>query len=302
MSERPSSTCDCSPTGPCVSYGLRFHTLPPRTDHRHHWFRLGDMLNFKSEDQLEGLIETRLAELHHGMTAFERDLIWSALHHLHQVIWADDVVNYYIESSRSVDRVLDIFVRANDGGTKLSKSDLLMSMITSKWENGSARDAVFGFVDHINKGLGHENKITKDFVMKACLVLCGFDVKYNVSNFTTQSITDIERKWPAIKDAIERTFRFLNGLLMGVFPSVQEISRPCSSSYTRSAPGHRQDGRKEPWNLSGRSLSWRGRSYLAWICPRKPGPSSSLPSLQQDGWRHWFPRTAHHMPGKRSPG
>lgn len=195
-----------------VSYGFRFHTLPPRNDYRRHWFRLGDMLNYRSEQQLVALIEANLAKLHHGVTAYERELVTSSLRRLHQVIWSEEVINYYTETSRSVDRVLDIFVRANDGGTKLSKSDLMMSMITSKWDNGSARDAVFNFVDHINKGLGHENKITKDFVLKASLVLCGFDVKYNVSNFTSQSIAVIEQKWPAIKDAIERTFRFLNGL------------------------------------------------------------------------------------------
>ncbi|MEW2912297.1 DUF262 domain-containing protein [Leisingera sp. JC11] len=195
-----------------VSYGLRFHAVPPRNDYRRHWFRLGDMLNYRTEEQLNNLIEDTVAKLHHGVTAFERELITTTLRRLHEVIWAEEVINYYTEASLSVDRVLDIFVRANDGGTKLSKSDLMMSMITSKWQSGSARDVVFGFVDHINNGLGADNKITKDFVLKACLVLCGYDVKYNVSNFTTQSIAEIEQKWPTVRDAIERTFRFLNGL------------------------------------------------------------------------------------------
>ena len=195
-----------------VSYGLKFHTAQPRNDYRHHWFRLGDILNFRTEEELEALIEATSAKLHHGVTAFERELARSTLRRLHQVVWADEVVNYYTETSRSVDRVLDIFVRANDAGTKLSKSDLLMSMITSRWEKGSARDAVFDFKDHINHGLGQENNVTKDFVLKACLVLCDRDVKYFVSNFTSETIAEIERKWSAIKDAIERTFRLINSL------------------------------------------------------------------------------------------
>ncbi|MBZ8117370.1 DUF262 domain-containing HNH endonuclease family protein [Roseovarius sp. LXJ103] len=195
-----------------VSYGLRFHALPPRSDHRHQWYRLGDILNHRSPEKLEALIETTLGKVHHGVTPYERTLITSTLRRLHEVIWKDEVVNYYTEVSTSVDRVLDIFVRANDGGTKLSKSDLLMSLITSKWENGSARDAIFSFVDFINTKLPQPNKITKDFVLKSCLVLCGFDVKYNVSNFTLQSIAEIERNWPDIRDALERTFRYLNGI------------------------------------------------------------------------------------------
>ena len=195
-----------------VSYGLRFHAVAPRNDYRHQWFRVGDMLNHRGEEKLEALIDTTLTRVHHGVTPYERDLITTTLRRLHQVIWSDEVINYYTETSTSVDRVLDIFVRANDGGTKLSKSDLLMSLITSKWENRSARDEIFDFVDHINKELPQPNKITKDFVLKSCLVLSGFDVKYNVANFTQQSIAEIERNWPDIRDALERTFRYLNGL------------------------------------------------------------------------------------------
>ncbi|WP_026759192.1 DUF262 domain-containing protein [Sediminimonas qiaohouensis] len=195
-----------------ISYGLRFHARPPRNDYRHYWFRLGNILNYETQSDLEMLIEETLSGLHHGVTPYQRDLAARTLRRLHQVIWVEEAINYYTETSSSVDRVLDIFVRANDGGVKLSKSDLMMSMITSKWESGSARDEVFGFVDHINKGLGQHNAINKDFVLKSCLVLCDFDVKYNVSNFTSEAVADIERNWPAIKDAIERTFRFLNGL------------------------------------------------------------------------------------------
>lgn len=101
-------------------------------------------------------------------------------------------------------------MRANDGGTKLSKADLMMSLITSKWTNGRAREDVFGFVDHINHGFGQPNKVTRDILLKACLVLCEFDVRYNVGNFTSQAITMIEEKWVDIKTAIENTFRLVS--------------------------------------------------------------------------------------------
>lgn len=243
-----------------VSYGLRFHALPPRNNHHHHWFRLGDILNYRTEDRLEELIEDTLRQLHHGVTKYERELITSALRRLHQVVWAEEVINYYTETSRSVDRVLDIFVRANDGGTKLSKSDLMMSLITSKWESGSARDMVFGFVKHIKTGLGSPNKITRDFVLKACLVLCDFDVKYNVSNFTTQAIAEIEQQWPNIKDAIERSFRFLNALgisddnlssLNAVLPIAWFFFNTPNATLRGSSEFDRQNGRAvQRWLLN----------------------------------------------------
>lgn len=195
-----------------LSYGLRFHAHPPRNDYRHYWFRLGRILSYETAADIENLIDKTLADLHHGVTPYQRELAAQALRRLHRVIWIEEAINYYTETSPSVDRVLDIFVRANDGGVKLSKSDLMMSLITSKWEKGSAREEVFGFVDYINNGLGTPNAITKDFILKSCLVLCDFDVKYNVSNFTAEAVSEIERRWPAIKDAIERTFLFLNGM------------------------------------------------------------------------------------------
>ncbi|MCP5389845.1 MAG: DUF262 domain-containing protein [Novosphingobium sp.] len=193
-----------------VTYGFHFLGTPPRNDHRQHWLKVGKILDYPTSDDLEKLIDEVLGQLHRGATPFEQDLAASTLRRLHAVIWTDEVINYYTETDQSVDRVLDIFVRANDGGTKLSKPDLLMSMITSKWPAGTAREEVFGFVEHINKALPLPNTVTRDLVLKACLVLCDFDVKYSVSNFTGEAISQIEARWPDIKRAIENTFRLVN--------------------------------------------------------------------------------------------
>ena len=193
-----------------ITYGLAFHDRKPQNGHRHHWFKLGSMLDYESDSRLEALIAKVKTELHPGVSGYERELAETTLRKLHRVIWRDQAINFYTETDQSADRVLDIFVRANDGGTKLSKADLLMSMITSKWQNGSAREDIFGFVDHINRGLGMPNKVTKDLVLKACLVVCDYDVVYNVKNFTAEAIGEIERNWAFIKLAIENTFRLIN--------------------------------------------------------------------------------------------
>lgn len=41
-------------------------------------------------------------------------------------------------------------------------------------------------------------------------MLCDFDVKYSVSNFTGEAIAQIETRWPDIKRAIENAFRLVN--------------------------------------------------------------------------------------------
>lgn len=193
-----------------VTYGLAFHERRPVNNARHHWFKLGSILDYQSEERLEGLVAKVRSELHDKTLPFERQLAEDTLRQLHRVVWQDQAVNFYTETDQSPDRVLDIFVRANDGGTKLSKADLLMSMITSKWASGTAREDILGFVDHINRGLGAPNKITKDFLLKASLVVCDFDVTYNVKNFTKDAIAEIERNWSGIKRAVENTFRLIN--------------------------------------------------------------------------------------------
>ena len=193
-----------------ITYGLAFHERRPANNNRRHWFKVGSMLDYASEERLDGLIAKVMTELHPGVSTWDRAIAEDTLRRLHRVIWKDEAVNFFTETDQSPDRVLDIFVRANDGGTKLSKADLLMSMITSKWSAGSAREEINGFVEHINKGLGTPNKVTRDLVLKACLVVCDYDVVYNVRNFTTEAIAEIETNWVRIKRAIEDTFRLLN--------------------------------------------------------------------------------------------
>ncbi|KAF0173502.1 MAG: hypothetical protein FD162_1786 [Rhodobacteraceae bacterium] len=193
-----------------ITYGLAFHERRPGNSNRRHWFKVGSMLDYASEVQLDGLIAKVKTELHPGVSVWERDLAEATLRRLHRVIWQDEAVNFFTETDQSLDRVLDIFVRANDGGKKLSKADLLMSMITSKWSSGSAREQINGFVEFINKGLAAPNNVTRDLVLKASLVVCDREVVYNVKNFTTEVIAEIERNWVGIKRAIENTFRLLN--------------------------------------------------------------------------------------------
>ena len=193
-----------------ITYGLAFHDRRPANSHRHHWFKLGSILDYRDDQDLERLIAKLQAEFHPGVSPWERGLAETTLRRLHQVVWKDEAINFFIETNQSADRVLDIFVRANDGGTKLSKADLLMSMITSKWSNGSAREEISGFVEYLNKGMGVPNKVTRDLVLKASLVVSDFDVAYNVRNFTSDAIAEIERNWTRIRHSIENAFRLLN--------------------------------------------------------------------------------------------
>lgn len=101
-------------------------------------------------------------------------------------------------------------MRANQGGTVLSKSDLLLSMITAKWEDRNARDEIYEFVEHLNNGLRRKNNFTKDFIMKTSLVLSDLPVAYKVENFTSRNLEEIRDRWQDIQAAIESVVRLIN--------------------------------------------------------------------------------------------
>ncbi|GJD81762.1 GmrSD restriction endonuclease domain-containing protein [Methylobacterium gregans] len=193
-----------------VTYGLRFFEQEPQNDANHLWMKLGRILDCTGDDIFEDLKDRMVDALPETSTKAQRRIVEKTLDRLFRVILKDEIVAYYTEKDQSYDRVLDIFIRANDGGTKLSKSDLLLSMITAQWAGVSARQEIYSFVDHLNDGLGTRNRLDKDFVLKSCLVLCDLDQRYKIGNFTNSNLARIEADWTRIKASLEATLRLVN--------------------------------------------------------------------------------------------
>jgi uncharacterized protein with ParB-like and HNH nuclease domain len=192
-----------------ITYGLKFLTNPPRSDENHLWFKIGEILDYEDESKFADFKDSLIEAQSDKMTKGQANRARAILDTIHRRIWRDQVVSYYTETNQSYDRVLDIFIRANDGGTKLSKSDLLLSMITSKWNGINARDEIYGFVEQINDS-DRKNNFDKDFIMRACLVLSDLDHVYKVENFTSENLSIIQKNWPSIKEAIYGTVRLIN--------------------------------------------------------------------------------------------
>ena len=193
-----------------VTYGLRFFEQEPAREDGHLWMKLGRILDCTSDDAFDRLREESVDALPDATTRAQQRIAERTLDRLYRTVWKDGVIAYYTEKDQSYDRVLDIFIRANDGGTKLSKSDLLLSMITAKWDGVSARQEIYAFVDHLNDGLAAKNRLDKDFLMKACLVLCDLDPRYRIGNFTNANLARIEANWKEIKVSLESTLRLVN--------------------------------------------------------------------------------------------
>ena len=193
-----------------LHYGFAFFERAPQNTNDSHWFKVSKILDFDSKDRFDGFVESERESLPESATKRQESLLEQNLQRLYKAVWENESISYYTEHDQDYDRVLDIFVRANDGGTKLSKSDLLLSMVTSRWSGRNARQEIYDFVDHLNNNLTGKNDFNKDFVLKACLVLTDLQITYKVTSFTNTNLDLIQSKWDRIKTAIETAVDLAN--------------------------------------------------------------------------------------------
>jgi uncharacterized protein with ParB-like and HNH nuclease domain len=173
------------------------------------WFKVGDILDIlEPVDVNDYLLNNDVA--HFGNDMFR--LANKALFKLHDVIHKSRSINFFLERGEDLDKVLNIFIRVNSGGTQLNYSDLLLSIATAQWKEKDAREEITEFVDEVN-AIGDGFNINKDFVLKCCLVLGGFrEIAFKVDNFNKANMLNIERQWEDITKAISAAVILLANL------------------------------------------------------------------------------------------
>ena len=105
------------------------------------------------------------------------------------------------------DDVVEVFIRANSGGTKLGKSDLLFSLLSSSWEEADKK--MEDLLESLNT---HGFEFDRDFILKTCLVLHGQGAKYEVEKFRKKGVREnIETDWDDISAAIQDVLDYVRG-------------------------------------------------------------------------------------------
>ena len=125
----------------------------------------------------------------------------------------DDGISYQeldsIENPKlyTEDDVVEVFIRANSGGTKLGKSDLLFALLANSWDG--ANDEMEALLDKLNhQGFAFE----RDFILKTCLALLDRGGRYEVTKFRAHGVReDIEQKWDKIAAAVLDVLDYVKG-------------------------------------------------------------------------------------------
>lgn len=176
---------------------------------KYHWFLVGDILDFNDfPDIFQYISENSLMDTS-IYSSDEAKFASDTLSKLFQYFNQKEIINFYLEKSNELDKVLHIFIRVNSGGTKLSYSDLLLSIATAQWKKKDAREIIHSFVDQINN-IDPGFNISKDLVLKSCLVLTDLnDVKFKVDNFTSENMKLIEEQWDNISKALSLSIQLI---------------------------------------------------------------------------------------------
>lgn len=188
-----------------VYYGFGFYDFVPIISKSSYWLEVGRILKPEA-DNLKMVVDRQVKAIRdlRPLPSQEAAIVEHNLTRLHQAIRSEQVISYHTETDPDPERILEIFVRVNSGGTELSKSDLLLSTLTLHWGSENAREVINNFVDELNKQLTRKNDLNKDFVMKSCLVLLNLPVAYRVSSFTKETCARIKADWNEIREAIRK--------------------------------------------------------------------------------------------------
>ena len=171
--------------------------LPRPDSGTEYWFKVSEILTLQGKEHVREWADGK--EL--PSNALER------LDTLRKVVHEERVIFAYEEHSQETEKVLRIFTRMNKGGTPLSYSDLLLSVIVEQF--GNMRDDILSFVDELNS-IGPGFYFSKDFILKASLTLLDKDVRFKVENFNRSHVDRFSEQWENIKLALRRTVRLVD--------------------------------------------------------------------------------------------
>lgn len=175
------------------NYQFEFHAKTPENDKKHWWFKVGDILELKSVVNY-----TREHNLGNG----ESELLET----LNKAFRDKPLISFFEETEKNLNKVLNIFIRVNSGGVKLSYSDLLMSILTASFSS-DIRERMNELVDAL-KDKGFSN-MGQDQVLKTCLLLIGKDTTFELKNFNKKNIKEIEDNWEKITESIYNATKLL---------------------------------------------------------------------------------------------
>ena len=190
-----------------IRYVFKFYKERPKDT----WIKLKDLVfsdenNYQQQQKTVNSIATDLTDENKSRISENVSII-------EQVFKSEDRMVY--QELDSIDQpkiygeddVVEIFIRANSGGTPLGKSDLLFSLLLSSWKD--AEENIENLLEDLNR---EGYAFSRDFILKTCLTLLNKGAAYKVEKFREDEVkNEIKDKWGKIETSIKIVKDFLYG-------------------------------------------------------------------------------------------
>lgn len=203
----PSKTTDDKKK---MKYRLEFKQPVPEQSDSEYWYEVGNILSINNRDELfdfQKRVVEDVGEAYSNNIRRNSEELWRA-------VYEKEIINYFELGSNHSDDILDIFIRANEGGTQLGKEEILLSMATAKWSQGrqsiDARNRITAMVDRLNEyNVEAGFDFDTGFILRNLLVVSNLPIKYDIENFTDENLKIMKEVFQedkfeqAIKDTID---------------------------------------------------------------------------------------------------
>jgi len=167
------------------------------------WMAMCDIIYTKKLP--EQLLSLRLKEEELELSSEERERATINLSRARMEFSNEGALLYHVidssddEGDLTFDDVVEVFIRANSGGTRLSKSDLMFTLLSTEW---SEADVIFeDFLEQINDNARFN--FSRDFLIKLSTTVLGYGAKYDVDKLRDDEVRRrISEYWPEIAKAL----------------------------------------------------------------------------------------------------
>ncbi|MDY3726094.1 MAG: DUF262 domain-containing protein [Candidatus Enterosoma sp.] len=213
-----------------------------------HYYKVKQLLSFNT---LPDFIKFMLKSSFNDNCIADLSKLFERLHDTSN----NGLVHYYCIAENTYDEALDIFVRVNSTGRKLSKSDLLFSTLIDGWKDG--KDNIENLLKTMNSK-GDHFQFTRDYLMRLCLVLVGANVNLKIESLTQDTIKKIRDDWPHINKSLDA----LSSLLASIGMCHENLTSynatmPLAYFIYKGGTFKKDDAKKEARKFLSVSLSKR---------------------------------------------
>ena len=245
---------------------LQADTVQVNEEHTELWLRVGEVMQggelsaevwaSRQVELLHRFAET-LNRIDIPATDFERAR--QTLEQLHRAVHTTPYISYYLEEGQELARAVETFIRINNGGMVLGYADLLFSILSAQWTRLNAREEI----DKVEARLrAYETGLylEKGFILKAALVMvAGQNLRFELSQFTSQRVQQLEQGWERIAQALEAAARFIQESKVLFLTAPSLVTVLAYFLYQQPAPSMLDIARMRQWLI---------RAQLLWSADR----------------------------------